>query len=76
MGNGISPIQHLLPQATLQQILAVPLPVLEAREYKIIWSGESSGLFSEKSAFWLIQQEHIRLQQLQDVHWIWKVQGT
>lgn len=72
----LASIEHVLPQVCLQQILATPLPFAEDREDKLVWSGESSGLFSAKSAFLLLQAEHIRAQELPDLRWLWRCRGT
>lgn len=47
----LSRILHVLPQACIQQILAIPILFVEERDDRLVWSGESSGIFSAKSAF-------------------------
>lgn len=58
------------------KIQATPIPFVETREDSLICSGESSGLFSYKSAFWLLQYDHISSQQLPNVQWLWRCPGT
>ncbi|GLT81968.1 hypothetical protein SLE2022_003890 [Rubroshorea leprosula] len=68
---------HLLPDHVVAQILATPLPAFGQQSDKVFWSGLPDGSFSVKSAFHLLQQQHVSLtQQGENWRWIWKLKCT
>ncbi|GLT70676.1 hypothetical protein SLA2020_427380 [Shorea laevis] len=68
-------LQQLLPQPAVEQILALPLPTFGQQEDGIYWVGSHNGVFSVKSAFYLLQHQSIILHNhLGNWSWIWKLQ--
>ncbi|GLU05128.1 hypothetical protein SLE2022_222450 [Rubroshorea leprosula] len=68
---------HLLPDHVVAQILVTPIPAFGQQSDKVFWSGSLDGSFSVKSAFHLLQQQHVSsTQQGENWWWIWKPKCT
>ncbi|GLT60499.1 hypothetical protein SLA2020_332630 [Shorea laevis] len=71
----ISLLRQLLPEHIVEKVLATLLPAFGDREDKVFWNGTSTGTFSVKSAFYLLQQQKFSItQQGDNWRWIWKLQ--
>ncbi|GLT38078.1 hypothetical protein SLA2020_123480 [Shorea laevis] len=73
-GWNVSFLRQLLPENMVEQILAIPISYSGGQEDSVFWKGSSSGIFSVKSAFMLLQQHHTDLSaQPGNWRWIWKL---
>ncbi|GKV23775.1 hypothetical protein SLEP1_g33471 [Rubroshorea leprosula] len=68
-------LRNLLPNNVVAQILATPILAFQQQEDTVFWNGSLDGTFSTKSAFKLLQQQHVVLtQQRESWRWIWILQ--
>ncbi|GLT28349.1 hypothetical protein SLA2020_032890 [Shorea laevis] len=66
---------HLLPRNVMERILAIPIPMFAQQPNSAYWTSSQAGLFSVKSAFYLLQKQHVNLtQQEERWKWVWKLQ--